>query len=77
MDQPGVVRLAFLYVGSGSKGTKLALKAFDAWIEGAKSRKGGYVLDIQHDRQSSSFDSEFFKISDSIEMMDTVGFFRE
>tara|TARA_B100001540_G_scaffold2897_1_gene2732 strand:- start:75 stop:1223 length:1149 start_codon:yes stop_codon:yes gene_type:complete len=45
MDQPGVVRLAFLYVGSGSKAHKAVLKAFDAWIEGAKSRKGGYVLD--------------------------------
>ena len=41
MDQPGVVRFAFLYVGLGSKAHKAVLKAFDAWIEGAKSRKGG------------------------------------
>ena len=27
--------------GSGSKAHKAVLKAFDAWIEGAKSRKGG------------------------------------
>ena len=58
----------------GSKAHKAVLKAFDAWIEGAKSRKGGYVLD--------TYNMIVIQLGlDSVlqldEMMDTVGFFRE
>ena len=39
------LRLGFLYVGSGRRAHTALLKALDAWIKGAKTRKDEYALD--------------------------------